>query len=67
VRLNLLLLLQLNIQLCCREIVPEVLQPVNSGVTRGLSQGGNLPEKGPLANTQNDLQSDGESGCGWLY
>jgi len=39
-----------------------------SGVTRGLSQGGNLAKRGPLTSAQKkNLRNDGESGCGWLY
>jgi len=39
-----------------------------SGVTRGLSQGGNLAKKGQLASTQKkNLRNEGESGCGWSY
>jgi len=38
------------------------------GVARGLSQGGNLAERGPLANTQKkNLRNEGETGYGWLY
>jgi len=40
-----------------------------TGVTRGLSQGGNLAKRGALASTQKkkSLRNDGESGSGWLY
>jgi len=39
-----------------------------SGVTKGLSQGGNLDKKGLLASTQKKkLRDEGESGRGWLY
>jgi len=45
--------------------------PASGGGTRGLSQGGNLAERGPLAtvwaplaNTQKNLRNDGESGYG---
>jgi len=44
-----------------------------SGVSRGLIQGGNLAEwgplatvRGPLANTQKNLINDDESGYGWM-
>jgi len=39
----------------------------SSGVTRGLSQGGNAVEGSPLANTQKKLRNNSECGCGCLY
>jgi len=39
-----------------------------SGVTTGLTQGGNLVKRGPLASAQKrNLRNDGESGRWWLY
>jgi len=41
---------------------------ITSGVTRGLTQGGNLAKRGPLASTQKrNLRNEGESGRWWLY
>jgi len=49
------------------------MDALSSGVTRGLSEGGNSVERDPLAtvggtaNIQKKMRNDGESRCGWLY